>query len=172
MKIDLLERRETDPAVIPKAALAQGELLGYEKLEVHIQPLSAVVLPGRMTALELLRAAEGLWEVSRTLLEILEDACGPCEECQDECPMAAYNGGPLVRVEPSALEEAGISPQQKLCCVGDPTCRAVHVMPSEYRHDLSDVPQRSLIWVKNAGLCLDQLNDYLMEETVLYGDDT
>ena len=74
MKIDLLERRETDPAVIPKAALAQGELLGYEKLEVHIQPLSAVVLPGRMTALELLRAAEGLWEVSRTLLEILEDA--------------------------------------------------------------------------------------------------
>ena len=85
MKIDLLERRETDPAVIPKAALAQGELLGYEKLEVYIQPLSAVVLPGRMTALELLRAAEGLWEVSRTLLEILEDACGPCEECQDEC---------------------------------------------------------------------------------------
>ena len=126
MKIDLLERRETDPAVIPKAALAQGELLGYEKLEVHIQPLSAVVLPGRMTALELLRAAEGLWEVSRTLLEILEDACGPCEECQDACPMAAYNGGPLVRVEPSALEEAGISPQQKLCCVGDPTCGAVH----------------------------------------------
>ena len=55
MKIDLLERRETDPAVIPKAALAQGELLGYEKLEVYIQPLSAVVLPGRMTALELLR---------------------------------------------------------------------------------------------------------------------
>ena len=171
MKIDLLERRETDPAVIPKAALAQGELLGYEKLEVHIQPLSAVVLPGRMTALELLRAAEGLWEVSRTLLEILEDACGPCEECQDACPMAAYNGGPLVRVEPSALEEAGISPQQKLCCVGDPTCGAVHVMPSEYRHDLSDVSQRSLIWLKNAGLCLDQLNDYLMEETVLYGDD-
>ena len=73
MKIDLLERRETDPAVIPKAALAQGELLGYEKLEVYIQPLSAVVLPGRMTALELLRAAEGLWEVSRTLLEILEE---------------------------------------------------------------------------------------------------
>ena len=48
---------------------------------------------------------------------------------------------------------------------------AVHVMPSEYRHDLSDVPQRSLIWLKNAGLCLDQLNDYLMEETLLYGDD-
>lgn len=30
MKIDLLERRETDPAVIPKAALAQGELLGMK----------------------------------------------------------------------------------------------------------------------------------------------
>ena len=46
------------------------------------------------------------------------------------------------------------------------------LMPSEYQHDLSDVPQRSLIWLKNAGLCLDQLNDFLMEETVLYGDDT
>ena len=37
MKIDLLERRETDPAVIPKAALAQGELLGYEKLGRTVQ---------------------------------------------------------------------------------------------------------------------------------------
>ena len=90
MRIDLLERPETDPAVIPKAALAQGELLGYKKLEVYIQPLSAVVLPGRMTALELLRAAEGLWEVSRTLLEILEASEGelapvPCLTQETDC---------------------------------------------------------------------------------------
>ena len=69
----------------------------------------------------------------------------------------------------AALEEAGIAPGGKLCCLGLTEGKAVLVTPAEYRHDLSDIPPPALSLLMSARLCMDQLNDYIMEEAIIYG---
>ncbi len=154
---------------VPPAALKLCGVEPSQAVELWTTPQMLAILKKEMTALELLRALNSTMDLTATLLERLTEACGPCVDCMEECPMAAYQGGPLVRVSRHALEEAGIAPGGKLCCLGLTEGKAVLVTPAEYRHDLSDIPPPALSLLMSARLCMDQLNDYIMEEAIIYG---
>lgn len=171
MKLTTLEQKPNKSICIPGAALGAAGLLGYGEVEIHVQFMSVVALAPRMTALELLKVSEALNEVSAELMKIVMEACGCCTDCQENCSMANYSGGPLVKVDPEALREAGLSEDTKLCCVADADEGIVKVTTSGHMHDLSDVPEFSLGWLTLSGICMDQLNDHLREGTFIYGDE-
>ena len=62
-----------------------------------------------------------------------------------------------------------LSPDQKLCCTGNEDANVVLVEAASHRHDLSDLPYQIRDMLHSAGVCMDQLNDYIVEETVVYG---
>lgn len=57
--------------------LEAANLSEWERLELHLLDQAAVVIPGHMTVMELLRAAEALQGLASDLLSALVKACDP-----------------------------------------------------------------------------------------------
>lgn len=169
MKLTILDHDPQTPISISSAALDLAGLGEIQALSLYAQSKTAVLIPAKMTVLELADVCQGLEELVTDLLSVLAEACGPCVECRDTCAMADYQGGPLVRVPEEALREAGLSPDQKLCCTGNEDANVVLVEAASHKHDLSDLPYQIRDMLHSAGVCMDQLNDYIAEDAVVYG---
>lgn len=171
MKLNVIDRPIGCPASIPSAALDLAELGQFSALNLYTQGRSVVLLAPRMTVLDIVEACMGLEQLIQDLVEILVVSSGSCVGCRENCPMANYQGGPLVQIPEEALQEAGIEPGRKLCCQGFGDSNAVLVEPASHEHDLSDVPEPFLSVLRNSGLCMDQLNDCIVEEAIVYGNE-
>lgn len=170
MKFKIYDHCPEDPVQIPGSALEECGIASCGTYELHILYHAVVLLPAGFTALDLIKTVDAMLALSYDLADKLAEACGTCMDCPLDCALKAYNGGPLVKVDPSALEDAGIDPGQKLYCMGDPDTKLVHVMPASHAHDLSDIPETSLGWLRASLVCMDQLNDHIMEEAIIYGE--
>ena len=156
---------------VPFPALELSRLVDETLLEYHPLQGAVVVLSANMTALELLRASEALNELASSLLTELAEACGPCEDCgQDgECDAMRADGAPRIRVPAWALHGAGIPEDAKLACDTEEGSGAIHVFRADYEHDLSDVPPLILDAFRDAGVCMAELEEMLMEGDVVHG---
>ena len=67
---------------ISTAELERANLTEWERLELHLLDQTAVVIPGQMTVMELLRVTEALQSLTSDLLAALCAACEPCDNCQ------------------------------------------------------------------------------------------
>ena len=143
----------------------------WERLELHLLDQAAVVIPMEMTIMEVIRTAESLQGLASDLLAAIGATCEKCDGCNVEllCNLMKGEIRPEVSIPPEVLEEAGADPDCKLACEVDPESGVIHVVEADYRYDLTDVPPTLLDTFRECGICLNDLEEKLKGEVVVYG---
>ena len=72
--------------VIRAGDLERSNLSVFDRLELHCLNYAAAVIPGEMTAMELISASETLQKLAADLLLVLLQACSACDNCGQEEP--------------------------------------------------------------------------------------
>lgn len=162
-----------DPCEINLTAadLEYANLNEWESLEVHLLDQAAVVIPGQMTVMEVVRTVEALQGLASDLLTSLGAACEKCDGCHVEmlCDLMKGTPVPEVSIPESVLEESNLDPNYKFTYEVDPESGAVHVVEADHRYDLTDLPAALLDTFRECGVCLNDLEEKLMEEKIVYG---
>ena len=156
---------------ISAAELERANLTEWERLELHLLDQTAVVIPGQMTVMELLRTVEALQSLASDLLAALCAACEQCNNCQMDEPCGQMKDAvhPEVEVPDYLLEEVGLEPDTKLIYEADLESGAIHIVEADYRFDLTDIPAPFLDTLRKCGVCMGDLEDKLVQEDVVYG---
>ena len=165
----------SDPSEVILSAdnLESANLNEWERLELHLLDQAAVVIPGMMTVMEVIRTAEALQSLASDLLAAVGESCGKCDGCKVEllCDLMKGEICPEVSIPPQVLGEAGVDPDSKLAYEVDPESGGIRSLEADYRYDLSDVPQTLLDTFRERGVCPADLDEKLKEEKAVYGVD-
>ena len=62
--------------------------MGVDRLELHLLDQAAVVIPGEMTARELIEVGESLLKLTFSLGDVLLESCSDCDNCGQQKPCA------------------------------------------------------------------------------------
>lgn len=156
---------------ISAAELERANLAEWAQLELHLLDQAAVVIPGQMTVMELIRVSEALQSLASDLLAELCASCERCDNCQMDEPCDQMKGEVQSEVNVPAylLEEAGLGLNSKLTYKTDPESSAIHIVEADYRFDLTDIPAPLLDTLRECGVCMSDLEDKLVQEDVVYG---
>ena len=156
---------------ISAAELERANLAEWARLELHLLDQTAVVIPGQMTVMELLRTVEALQSLASDLLAALCAACEQCNNCEMDEPCDQMKGEvhSEVSVPGYLLEELGLESDTKLAYEADPESGAIHIVEADYRFDLTDIPAPFLDTLRKCGVCMGDLEDKLVQEDVVYG---
>ena len=156
---------------ISAAELETANLNEWEGLELHLLDQAAVVIPSVMNVMEVIRTAEALQGLASNLLSAIGTSCEKCDECGVEllCDQMKGEICPEVSIPPQVLEEAGVDPDIKLDCEVDPESGEIHIVEADDRDDLSDIPRPLLDTFRECGICLNDLEEKLKSEEVVYG---
>ena len=164
-----------EPAEIHISAvdIEAANLNEWQRLELHLLDQAAVVIPGEMTVIEVIRTAESLQGLASDLLAAIGNACEKCDGCNVEllCDLMTGEIRPEVSIPHEVLAEAGTDPDSKLACEVDPESGAIHVGEADYRYDLTDISPTLLETFRECGVCLNDLETKLKEEAVVYGSE-
>ena len=71
---------------IPAEDLEEAGLAGFDRLELHLLDQAAVVIPGEMTAGELIGVSASLLKLASELIDNLLGACSDCDNCGGQGP--------------------------------------------------------------------------------------
>lgn len=164
----LLKEVTTKGVQIPFAALKLCGFESGEKAELHTSEDTLVMLKQRMTAMELIRAAQQLQALSVELTTHLAKVCGPCDGCDGCCPFEDWKDGGI-DLPDYLREEAGISEDAKLCAYVDKEKGTVTIAEADYDYDLRDVPPEIMEMFASAHVCIGELEERLILENVVYG---
>lgn len=150
--------------------LETANLSEWERLELHLLDQAAVVIPGHMTVIEVIRVMEALQGIVSDLLSAVTEACGLCDNCQMDKPCELMTGPilPKIRIPGSVLEEAGLDPDCKLVCTAEQGRGEVRVTEAEYHCDLTDLRPDLLNMFRECGVCLSDLDDKLNHDVIVY----
>ena len=164
---------ETNEIHISAAELENANLSEWERLELHLLDQAAVVIPGHMTVMELIRVADALQGLASDLLSAIGEACESCDNCQMEAPCQLMTEPiqPEVSVPWYTLADAGLDADCKLTCSATQGSGVIQVTEADYRYDLTDLRPNLLDMFRECGICMRDLEDKLMQESVVYGDD-
>ena len=148
-----------------------ANLSEWEHLELHLLDQAAVVIPSRMTVMELIRVTEALQDLASDLLSALLEACNHCDNCQmdEPCELMTRPVLPKVSIPGYVLEEAGLDPDCKLVCTAGQGRGEIRVAEADYRFDLADLRPDLLEMFQECGVCMSDLEEKLVQETVVYG---
>ncbi len=129
------------------------------------------MIPGVMNVMEVIRTADALQGLASDLLAAIGTACEKCDECGVGllCDLMKGEIRPEVSIPSQVLEEAGVDPDCKLACKVDSESGAICVVEADYRYDLTDIPPTLLDTFRECGICLDDLEEKLKNEEVVYG---
>lgn len=153
---------------IPKAALKLSRLEDAEKLELHALESAAVLLKGRMTAMDVLGAVKSMDELSGQLLETLAEACEQCVGCEEDCPFIWDSRD--IKLPSHLLEAANIPEGARLCAEAFPDSGCIVVSGPDSEHSLDDVPEELLSALLGCGICLESLNELIGSGEIIYGE--
>lgn len=166
-KIEVVEPREV---LITGENLEQANLSEFEQLEVNLLNYAAVVLPGEMTAMELIQASKALNRLAVRLLSVVTQACPRCDRCgmKEPCELMTDEINPKVVIPDEDLLEAGIEPGSKLACQADPEHQRMIVYGTDEEYDLSDVDSDVLDIFRECNVCLRELDQIISNHSVIY----
>lgn len=158
---------------ISDVELEIANLSEWEGLELHLLDQAAVVIPGVMTVMEVIRTAEALQDLASDLLSTIGKACEKCDGCNVEllCDLMKGEIHPEVSIPPQILEEAGFDLDCKPACEVDSESGEIRVVEADYRYDLLDIPPTLLDTFRECGICLEDLEEKLKAEEAVYGVD-
>lgn len=160
--------------LISTVDLENANLNEWDRLELHLLDQAAVVIPGNMTAMELIRTVEALQELVSDLQSALVGACDRCDNCQMDKPCRLMTGPilPRVSIPDHVLEEAGLDPDCKLVCTVEQGSGEVRVVEADHSFDLTDLQPDLVDILRERKVCLANLEEKLIREEVIYGADT
>jgi len=160
----------SDEIRISATDLENANLNEWERLELHLLDQAAVVIPGCMTAMEVIRVSEALQGLASDLLSALGEACEKCDNCQmdEPCELMTKPVRPEVSVPGYALAEAGLDLDCKLVCSAEQGSGEIRVTKADYRYDLTDLRPDLVKLFRECGVCMSDLEEKLVQETVVY----
>ena len=169
---------------LPADACKRSGFTDKDTLELHAGQNALVFLKDKMTALEVANAIHSLSALASDLTVVLASACGLCdncgEGCADDCPAGCVSACSLchdlldesqtVRIPGYLLEEAGIPADAKLEAYTDEDSGEITVVEADIQQDITDVPPGILAVLAQSGVCLAELDELIMLDSIIYGN--
>ena len=152
---------------LPNEILNAADLTGCEEIEFNTLENAIVAMKTTMNAMELIKVAEGLKNLSEELIVHLAGICGRCHDCS-YCER--FEEFDEIIVPDYLLEEAGIPKDAKLCACTEEDSGEIIVMQADYDYDIADVPKFVIDIFEMSGICIRELEERIMMEDVVYGD--
>ena len=155
--------------IIREEDLERSNLSGFDRLELHRLNNAAVVIPGEMTAMELIRASEALQKLAADLLLVLLEACSACDNCGQEEPCELMNKNAMS----GELDSIGEEP----CDVNSIEEFTNFTAPHDFEDQptgfddgyvLSDIAPDMLNLLRESGVCMLNLKEKLRTNLVVY----
>ena len=169
---------------LPADACERSGFTDKDTLELHAGQNALVFMKDKMTALEVANAIQSLSALAADLTVVLASACGLCdncgEGCADDCPAGCVSACSLchdlldesqtVRIPGYLLEEAGIPADAKLEAYTDEDSGEITVVEADIQQDITDVPPGILAVLSQSGVCLAELDELIMLDSIIYGN--
>jgi len=169
---------------LPADACERSGFTDKDTLELHAGQNALVFMKDKMTALEVANAIQSLSALAADLTVVLASACGLCdncgEGCADDCPAGCVSACSLchdlldesqtVRIPGYLLEEAGIPADAKLEAYTDEDSGEITVVEDDIQQDITDVPPGILAVLAQSGVCLAELDELIMLDSIIYGN--
>jgi hypothetical protein len=152
---------------LPTEILNEANLTGCEEIEFNTLENAVVAMKTTMNAMELIKVAEGLKNLSEELIVHLAGICGRCHDCSYCERFEEYDE---IIVPDYLLEEAGIPKDAKLCACTEEDSGEIIVMKADYDYDIADVPKFVIDIFEMSGICIRELEERIMTEDIVYGD--
>lgn len=152
---------------LPIEILNAADLTGGEEIEFNTLENAVVAMKTTMKAMELIKVAEGLKNLSEELIVHLAGICGRCHDCS-YCER--FEEFDEIIVPDYLLEEAGIPKDAKLCACTEEDSGEIIVMQADYDYDIADVPKFVIDIFEMSGICIRELEEKIMMEDIAYGD--
>src|SRR5690554_2728986 len=115
----------SDNISLPNEILNAADLTGCEEIEFNTLENAVVAMKTTMNAMELIKVAEGLKNLSEELIVHLAGICGRCHDCSYCERFEEYDE---IIVSDYLLEEAGIPKDAKLCACTEEDSGEIIVM--------------------------------------------
>lgn len=175
---------------LPADACKLSGFTDKDTLELHASEGILVFLNRKMTALELAKSIESLSSLSAELITILASACGICDncgddpelceecgcqssssECVDNCPLCQglLDSSKNIYLPEYVLEDARIPLGTKLQAFANDENGKIIVTPADIQNDLTDVPTAILEILSLSGICLAELDELILQDSIIYG---
>lgn len=169
---------------LPADACERSGFTDKDTLELHAGQNTLVFMKDKMTALEVANAIQSLSALAADLTVLLASACGLCDNCgdscEDGCPAGWVAGCSLchdlmddsqnVSIPGYLLEEAGIPADAKLEAYTDEDSGKITVAEADIQQDITDVPPGILAVLAQSGVCLAELDELIMLDSIIYGN--
>ena len=152
---------------LPNEILNAADLTGCDEIEFNTLENAIVAMKTTMNAMELIKVAEGLKNLSEELIVHLAGICGRCHDCSYCDRFEEYDE---IIVPDYLLEEAGIPKDAKLCACTEEDSGEIIVMQADYDYDIADVPKFVIDIFEMSGICIRELEERIMMEDIVYGD--
>lgn len=151
------------------------KLAGFSKKEeatVHVMDDAVVILKHQMSAIDIIRAINGIKGVTVELMLNLAEACGSCDDCEEDyCSYEDFDFDEGdIELPVNLLDEAGITEDDRLCGVADREKKTITIYEADYKNDLSDIPPDIMDLLVDAGICLKNLERLLVTGEKIYED--
>ena len=147
--------------------LNAADLTGCDEIEFNTLENAVVAMKTTMNAMELIKVAEGLKNLSEELIVHLAGICGRCHDCS-YCER--FEEFDEIIVPDYLLEEAGIPKDAKLCACTEEDSGEIIVMQADYDYDIADVPKFVIDIFEMSGICIRELEERIMIDDIVYGD--
>ena len=147
--------------------LNAADLTGCDEIEFNTLENAVVAMKTTMNAMELIKVAEGLKNLSEELIVHLAGICGRCHDCS-YCER--FEEFDEIIVPDYLLEEAGIPKDAKLCACTEEDSGEIIVMQADYDYDIADVPKFVIDIFEMSGICIRELEEKIMMDDIVYGD--
>jgi len=152
---------------LPDGILNAADLTGCDEIEFNTLENAVVAMKTTMNAMELIKVAEGLKNLSEELIVHLAGICGRCHDCSYCDRFEEYDE---IIVPDYLLEEAGIPKDAKLCAFTEEDSGEIIVMQADYDYDIADVPKFVIDIFEMSGICIRELEERIMMEDIVYGE--
>ena len=155
--------------IIRAETLEQSNLAGFDRLELHCLDHVAAVIPGEMTAMELISASEALQKLAADLLLVLLQACSACDNCGQEEPCELMGECAMSEGSDSKGEEPfGTSSAGEFFDIADSLDFEDQPTDFDDGHVLSDISSDMLKLLQESGVCMLNLEEALRNNLLIY----
>ena len=149
--------------------LEQSNLAGFDRLELHCLDHAAAVIPGEMTAMELISASEALQKLAADLLLVLLQACSACDNCGQEEPCELM-GERAMPEEPDSKGEEPVNDGYTEEISDVAVSLDFEDQPTDFddEYALSDISPDMLKLLQESGVCMLNLKEALRNNLLIY----
>ena len=167
MKQTLLERN--NEITISAGDLECANLAGFDCLELHLLNQAAVVIPGEMTAGELIAVGASLLKLATILVDGLLVSCSGCDNCGQEDPCELM-GEHAMSEEPDSkgAEPFDVNSTGEFTDIVDPLDFEDQAAAFDNKYDLSDISPDMLKLLQESGVCMLNLKEKLNDDLLVY----